>query len=290
MVSITENYPPLDLEELVGIVNDFKNYTIDKKIEVITRIVSKHPFLNFPTVNDDRVFYRARISKNGSFPFSYTGLLWNHSAPAQRARLNLNGDAILYVANQASAAFSEIGVDDNFVIMSVLKVQPEKNVTFLPLGTFANIMRSNSAHLDFPEALVTETRKKILACPTQEMQSLLIADEFIYNCIMEEDEDYTISSKTANLIFNKYPTIDAITYPSKKLRSANNYALKTCNFWEKWKIEHACILKVKHLALGHFLHSDCRCVESIDNSGFMSWQRSYPLHQNSLIPLNWVKP
>lgn len=126
MVRITEEYPPLELDEIVGIVNDFSNYTIDRKIEVISRIVSKHPFLNFPTENDDREFYRARVSRNGSFPFSYTGLLWNHSAPAQRARLNVDGDAILYVANQANAAFSEVGVDDNLVIMSVLKVQTGK--------------------------------------------------------------------------------------------------------------------------------------------------------------------
>lgn len=290
MVRITEEYPPLELDEIVGIVNDFSNYTIDRKIEVISRIVSKHPFLNFPTENDDREFYRARVSRNGSFPFSYTGLLWNHSAPAQRARLNVDGDAILYVANQANAAFSEVGVDDNLVIMSVLKVQTGKSVTFLPLGTLANIMRSNAAHLDYPEALVAETRKKILACPLREMQSLLIADEFLYNCVMEDDDEYTVSSKTANLIFNRFPAIDAITYPSKKLRSATNYALKTSNFWEKWKIEFACTLNVKHLALGHFLPSDCRCVESIDDSGFMSWERSYPLHQNGLIPLNWKKP
>lgn len=290
MVSITEQYPPLDLDEIVGIVNNFDNYTIDEKIEAISKIVSKHPFLNFPTDNDSRDFYRARVSGNRSFPFNYTGFLWNHSAPAQRSRLNVDGDPVLYVANQANAAFSEVGAVDDLVIMSVLKIQKGKRVTFLPLGTFANIMRSNAAHLDFPEVQVSETRKKILACPLREMQSLLIADEFIYNCIMEEDADYTISSNTANLIFKKYPDVDAITYPSKKLRSATNYAIKTTTFWDKWEIGSACSLSVKHLALGHFLYSDVRCVESIDNSGFMSWERSYPLHQKRFIPLNWKKP
>jgi hypothetical protein len=290
VISITEQYPPLDLDEIVGIVNDFDDYTIEKKIEAISKIVRKHPFLNFLTENDNRDFYRARVSKNGSFPFSYTGFLWNHSAPAQRARLNVDGDTILYVANQANAAFSEIGAVDDLVILSILKVQTGKSVTFLPLGTLANIMRSNSAHLDFSEELVAQTRKKILACPVREMQSLLIADEFLYNCIMEKDDDYTISSKTANLIFEKYPAIEAIAYPSKKLRSATNFALKTNTFWEKWEIGSACSLNVKHLALGHFLHSNVRCVENIDNSGFISWERSYPLHQNRLISLNWKKP
>ncbi|MBK5401315.1 hypothetical protein JFU47_32075 [Pseudomonas sp. TH39(2020)] len=290
MVSITEQYPPLDLDEIVGIVNEFDGYTVEKKIEAISKIVSKHPFLNFPTKNDSRDFYRARVSKNGSFPFNYTGFLWNHSAPAQRARLNVDGDPVLYVANQANAAFSEIGAVDDLVIMSILKIQNGKSVTFLPLGTFANIMRSNAAHLDYPEAQVAETRKKILACPVRKMQSLLIADEFLYNCIMEENVDYTISSTTANLIFNKYPFVDAITYPSKKLRSATNYAIKTTTFWDKWEIGSACSLNVKHLALGHFLHSNVRCVENIDDSGFMSWERSYPLHQTSLKPLNWKKP
>lgn len=289
MTCITKMYPPLNLDEIVEIVTNFSDYNIKKKIEVITKIVSIHPLLNFPTNNDNRDFYRARVSRDGSFPFSYTGLLWNHSAPAQRARLNVDGDAILYVANQANAAFREIDAVDDFVIMSILKVQPGKNVTFLPLGTLANIMRSNAAHLDFSEELVAQTRKKILECPLPEMQSLLIADEFLYNCIMEDDNNYTISSKTANLIFNKYPAIDAIAYPSKKLRSATNYAIKTNTFWDKWEIGSACSLNVKHLALGHFLHSNYRNVESIDDNGAMNWERSYPLHQTHFIPLNWKK-
>lgn len=290
MTYITEEYPPTELNEIVEIVNNFSGYTIEKKIDVISKIISKHPFLNFPTEGDDRPFYRARVSKDGSFPFSYTGLLWNHSSPALRARLNVDGDAILYVANQANAAFREVGVNDDLVIMSVLKIQTGKSVTFLPLGTLANIMRSNSAHLDYPETLVIETRKKILACPLREMQSLLIADEFLYNCIMEDDEKYIISSKTASLIFSRFPDVDAITYPSKKLRSATNYAIKTSNFLDKWKIDSACTLNVRHLALGHFLPSNPRHVVSIDSSGLMSWQRSNLLSQKSFTPLNWIKP
>ncbi|SCZ39034.1 MULTISPECIES: RES family NAD+ phosphorylase [unclassified Pseudomonas] len=290
MVCITEKYPPLELNEIVNIANGFKQLSLKEKLSTVARVIARHPMLNFPTQNDTREFYRVRVSKDRSFPFNYTGVLWNHSAPAQQARLNAPGDAVLYVANQANAAFAETGVSDDFVIMSVLKIQDGKNVTFLPLGTFANIMRSNAAHLDVTEQIVKDVRRKILACPIHEMQALLISDEFLYNCIMEEDEGYAVSSYTANLIFKKYPSVDVITYPSKKLRSASNYAIKVSSFWDKWAIGSVCTLEAKHLALGHFLHSNVRCVDKIDNTGFMSWERSYPVHQNSLVVLNWVKP
>lgn len=290
MVSITQQYPPLALDEIVYIANEFKNFSLEEKLSAVTKVVARHPMLNFPTQNDTRDFYRVRISRNRSFPLNYTGVLWNHSAPAQQARLNSPGNTVLYVANQSNAAFAETGVNDDFIIMSVLKIQPMKSVIFLPLGTFANIMRSNAAHLDVPEALVKDLRNKILACPVQEMQALLISDEFLYNCIMEEDQDYAVSSFTAKLIFEKYPSVDVITYPSKKLRSATNYAIKVSNFWDKWAIGSVCTLEAQHLALGHYLHSNVRCVDKIDDNGAMSWERSYPVYQNSLRVLGWVKP
>lgn len=289
MVSITEKYPPLSLDEMVEIANNFDDLDIENKIKAISKVVQHHPLINFATTSDQREFYRARVSKNRSFPLKYTGLLWNHSAPALRARLNVEGDAILYAANQANAAFREVNVADDFVILTLLKIQSGKSVTFLPIGTLATIMRSNAAHLDFPEAQVANTRQLILQCPFREMQSLLIADEFLYNCIMEDNDDYAVSAMTANVIFKKYSNIDAITYPSKKLRSATNYAIKTTDFWEKWQIGSACTLNVKHLALGHFLSDNCRGVESIDDTGFLNWQRSYPVDRNPIIPLNWKK-
>lgn len=288
MACITELYPPMDLDEIVEVVNSFDQYSIERKFEAISDIVSRHPFLSFPTKNDTREFYRARVSKNRSFPFSYKGLVWNHSAPSQGSRLNAEGDVVLYVANQANAALSEVGADDDFVIMSTLRIQAGKSVRFLPIGTLANIMRSNSAHLDFTEEHVTPIRSKMLECPFREMQSLLIADEFIYNCIMAEDKDYIISSKTASLIFKRFPDIDAISYPSKKFRAATNYAIKTNSFWDKWEIRAACSVNVKHLALGHFMYSDIRSVESIDDNGLMAWERSYSV-QARVIPLNWKK-
>lgn len=290
MVCITEQYPPLALDEIIYIANDFRNFSIEEKFAAIEKVVTKHPMLNFPTQNDSREFYRVRVSKNRSFPFNYTGVLWNHSAPAQQARLNIPGEPVLYVANQANAAFAETGVGEDLVIMSVLKIQPNKSVTFLPLGAFVNVMRSNAAHLDVPEKHVKDLRKTIKACPTHQMQSLLISDEFLYNCIMEEDDDYAVSSYTANLIFKKYPRVDVITYPSKKLRAATNYAIKVSNFWDKWAIGSVCTLEAQHLALGHYLHKNVRCVDQIDDSGLMSWEKSYPVNQNSLRVLNWIKP
>lgn len=289
MTSITEKYPPLPLNEITKIANEFENYSTDQQTKTISRIIDLHPFLNFSTEKDNRDFYRARIARNGAFPFNYTGLLWNHSAPAQQARLNLPGDAVLYIANQANAAYMEVGVQNEMIILTRLSIQKDKHVSFLPLGTYTAITRSNAAHLDFSENHIIETRKKLLACPIHELQSLLIADEFIYNCIMNEDKDYFISSYTANLIFKKYASVDVISYPSKKLRAATNYAVKTQNFWEKWEISSAATLNVKHLALGQYQLSNLRSVDNIDESGFLSWQRSYPIYGNSLVPLNWKK-
>lgn len=126
MVCITERYPPLELDEIVNIANGFKQLSLEEKLSTVARVIARHPMLYFPTQNDAREFYRVRVSKNRSFPFNYTGVLWNHSAPAQQARLNALGDAVLYVANQANAAFAETGVRDDFVIMSVLKFRTEK--------------------------------------------------------------------------------------------------------------------------------------------------------------------
>lgn len=289
MTCITEKYPPLPLDEIIEIVNDFESYPFNEKINAISKIIKHHPFLNFSTRNDERDFYRARIARGGAFPFNYTGLLWNHSAPAQQARLNLAGEAVLYIANHASAAFTEVGVTDEMVILTQLKIQNNKHVSFLPLGTYASIIRSNAAHLDFSENAVIETRKKLLACPLLELQSLIIADEFIYNCIMSEDDDYSISSHTANLIFQKHTSVDAISYPSKKLRATTNYAVKTHNFWDKWEIGSAATLNVRHLALGQFQLSNLRSVDNIDENGLLNWQGSYPARNNSLIQLNWRK-
>lgn len=58
------------------------------------------------------------------------------------------------------------------------------------------------------------------------MRSLLIADAFLFKCLVEGDDQYLISSFVARSIFEKNRQISTVAYPSVRQYGAINFAVK----------------------------------------------------------------
>lgn len=266
--TITEQFPPLPLEYITTTIRFFDKLSLKEKRDFITEVVKVHPFLNL-NFSSNKIFRRARRISEDYFADRVQDLLWRENVPASPGRANPEGYSVLYVADRPETALMETGSQDDFVLISELKIRKDLNCRVMPIGELMRLQRAGRGMLTGDVS--AEILKIINACNPDEMKSVLIADAFLFECLIKDDDNYLVSSFVAKSIFAKNNNIAAVVYPSVKQYGAVNFAIRTENFWDAWSIVGARRLHAKHLAYGYYDLSQAQHVTEITSEGKLVW-------------------
>ncbi len=270
MQTITEQFPPLPLDELLYRIGQFQTSTVEEKHRLISDLVKIHPILSHD-YSTDHVFKRIRKIGKDDYPQHIQDLLWRKDGIANIGRANPEGFPVIYVADKLDTALRETHINDDFVLLGELKVRNDCTCRVVPIGEMMHVQRTGSGYL--LGSAGEELNNMLNACNPVEAKSLLIADSFLYECILKDDDKYLISSFVAKSIFEKNASVSAVAYPSVRQHGAINFAIRTDHFWKSWSIVGARRMQVKHLAYGYFESSNTEHVTGITRKGRLHWDK-----------------
>lgn len=266
--TITQAYPPLDLDELVSGINRFPYMSLDGKRIFIDRLVNIHPALNLEW-GPGHHFRRARKLDIGALPEAVADVIWPNDGSAELGRGNPEGVRRLYLADRQDTALCEARVKNGWVVIARFDIRPGHSAFIYPIGEINQIARTGRGFLTGGAS--DEVSRRINACPLREQRSLVLTDAFIYEQMVGHDE-YEISSHIATAIFNKRPNLSAIAYSSRRHEGALNLVVRTETFWENWGLLSVKRAYARHLALGFYELGQITHVEGIYNSGKFRWE------------------
>lgn len=225
-------------------------------------------------------FRRARrLHSDESVPSEVDGVIWRKGIAAKAGRANATGFPVLYLADRAETAFSEVGISDDRVILAEFEIQANKTAKIAPIGEFVRIQRTGLGALSGDASRAISDL--LNACSFEEAQSLLITDAFLSDCLMNPDDDYNVSSLVAMSIFEKLPAVSVIAYPSRRQTGALNFAVRVEGFWDRWGVSAVRCGRAVHLKYGYFRFHDVRHVVGITGSGSMRWDGDIALENSS---------
>ena len=270
MATITDQFPPLPLDELVYRIENFSSASLDKKHLLISDLVQVHPLVSMD-FGACSVFRRARKIDENNYPSSVQDLLWRVGGVPSVGRANPEGFPVLYIADRPETAFSETHINDDVVLLSELRIREGANCRIVPIGEMLQIQRTGRGFLS-GDASAT-INNMLNACSTDQARSLLITDAFLFKCLVGDDEQYLISSFVSESIFNKNRNISAVAYPSVRQHGAINFAVRTDDFWNSWSVVAARRLRVRHLALGFYETTRTEHVIGITAGGQLAWEK-----------------
>jgi hypothetical protein len=269
--TITEKHPPFPLKELVAAIADFPDLAPSDKQVFIKKLVMRHPILSVKWGGKWR-YRRARLLAYPETPNSVDELIWRKGVPAALNRANPAGFQVLYLADRADTAFSEICAKDhpdNPVVLTEFSFLPGHGNEIIPIGELNQIHRTGRGSLT-RDASSTLT-SMLNACSRDEATSLLITDSFLLDCLMNRDDDYELSSCVAMSMFDKFPSIPTVAFPSMRLPGAINFAVRADKFWDDWGIFSARRGRAVHLAQDYYRFTDIRHVTGIRRNGRLEW-------------------
>lgn len=110
--TITQQFPPLPLDELAALIRNFADRDIGEKKSTIARLVEAHPTFNVNWGPGWR-FRRARNLSGSKRPDHVDGLIWHKDAPATLGRANPAGYRVLYLADRIDTALRETHIADD---------------------------------------------------------------------------------------------------------------------------------------------------------------------------------
>lgn len=141
MSTITEQFAPMPLYDLVSKIGHFPTASLSEKHSLISDLVKVHPLLSldFSKVS---VFRRAGKIGETQYPSSVQDLLWRAGSIPSVGRANPEGFSVLYLADRPKTAFSEIHVNDEAVLLSELRLREGTSCRIAPVGEFLKIQRT----------------------------------------------------------------------------------------------------------------------------------------------------
>jgi hypothetical protein len=243
---------------------------VDKQAFIV-RVVAQHPILNVRWGGKWR-YRRARLIGATETPESVDELIWRKGIPAALNRANPAGFEVLYLADRADTAFSEVHAKDhpnNPVVLTEFAFLPGRGNQIISVGELNQIHRTGRGSLTGDgSSTVTDM---INSCDRDEATSMLIADSFLLDCLTNRQNDYQISSCVAVSMFHKLPSIPAIAFPSVRLNGAINFAVRAERFWEDWGIFSVRRGRAVHLAQDYYRLTEIRHVIGIRPDGRLKW-------------------
>lgn len=269
LLTITQACPPMDIDELTLGINNFRKLSLVEKYGFIDKLVATHPILNLEWKGGHH-FRRARKLNFDEWPKTVEDVIWRKDATAQLGRANPEGFQVLYVADRLDTALREVDVAQiDRVAIAEFVIREGQSIFVCPIGEMLQIARSGRGFLSGDSS--GGISNFLNACPIHEARSLLLADAFLYEQMVGQD-NYKISSRVAMSIFNKRSEVTAVAYSSRRQRGAINWAIKAEGFWENWGLVSSRRAIAEHLALGFYKLSDVANVTGITNSGEFRWE------------------
>jgi hypothetical protein len=266
--TITEQFPPLPLDEVLALIEQFPTADTLARRETIEAFVNAHAILCYDWGQDWR-YQRARMVRSGFKPQHVSELIWRGDAPAEIGRANPAGFTVLYLADRRDTALSEIRVTEGEVVLTEFRIRPERASRIAPIGELLSVQRTGRGYLAGDEVLMLNGL--INACAPEEARSMLIVDAFLLSCLTNEDDDYELSSSVALAVFNKLPDLSAVAFPSRRQFGGISFAVRQAAVWPDWGIVSVRSAHAKHLAMGYFDLSNIHHVTGITVEGRLVW-------------------
>lgn len=218
---------------------------------------------------------RARKSES-SDGYSHTADV--HYPPAsltKPGRLNEAGQPLLYVSFTQFTALNEIHSKsgDNIHIIGY-STHSDKPIRALILGEYTNVHKRGQCNLS---GEVSGHINKILNNMSLEPGlSFIYMDAFLSSILADKSAsefDYLHSRLLAKVLFDKYPQVDAIHYPSVARNGAMNLAIKPHVADSCLTIVSASVLHIdQQFDYGLFRFSVTKNAHCFDQSGRIFWQ------------------
>ena len=284
--TLTEAFPPLPLAELRDLIEGFDASSLEQKKAAIERLVAHHVLLNFEWGQDWR-YRRVQKLGPGDQVTNIDHVIWRKDQPAAPGRANPANFGVLYMADRPNTAFVEARIGDDQVAIAEFQVQPGKSVRLYPIGELCQIQRTGTGFLLGAES--SKINDLINACqPWDVARAMLITDAFLLKLVTAQD-DYEVSAHVVMSIFNKIPELTVVSYSSRLLPGAINFATRIERFWEDWGIASIRCGRAQHLAMGYYCFGDIKRVEGIGSDGALNWSDvSYPENNALLFKPPWT--
>jgi hypothetical protein len=283
---LTDQFPPLPTEELVSLIAGFEAAGDETRAANIARLVAHHPILAHDWGQAAR-YRRARVLDPGDAVETVEELIWKRDAKHVLGRANPAGYAVLYLADRRDTALTEVRAEDDEVVLSEFSIQPGKTVQVVPIGEWIQAYRTGTAFLSQDALRLVDA---LHACPPQEARGVLMTDAFLLDCLTTREDDYRTSSQVALTLFERYPAIDAIAYPSRRHLGGICFAIRTERVWEKWGLFSARRTKARHLAMGMYELGPVQHMLGAAPDGAIHWSPECDLRPDTAIPIDplWV--
>lgn len=277
--TITQAYPPMDLDELVEGVRAFPGLPLEEKAAFIDRLVGVHPAINLEW-GPGHFFRRARKLDPGAPPDHIREVLWRTDVPAAAGRANPPGRPVFYVADRQDTALREVGVDRDWAVVADFEIRQGQSVFICPVGELTQIIRTGRGSLSGDCS--DPVSGMVNACLPRDGLSMAITDAFLHDRMVGHD-DYEVTSLVATAIFRKLPRVSAIAFSSRRQTGAINLAIRTEGFWDQWGLRGARHGLAEHLAAGfHRLTSVSHLVD-VSAEGRFLWDGDTRPHNATMV-------
>lgn len=278
------NLPPL--QDVLSWIESFQTAKQAERLEIIDRAVSAHVILNFEFAASDRRLYRARTIESEKRPRDYKGVIWPPNAAPGKGRVSGRTHRVIYLSRVGFTSVAEIGAHEQQTTLTEFGNRKNTTYTLSPIGEFMRISRSGVSELLGDKCKYVE--RTLSGLSHADLQTTLILDCFLHDCMMNRDEDYVLSGRVANAIFSKFGNIDGIAYPSIRHPGSMNIAIRIDRFWKSWGIVSVRQSYVRHLAHGIYDLSDGPIVGHISNEGDFIWSDTdWSFHKQKRFPDPW---
>ena len=237
MSKLTEIYPPLEIDELNEIWENFDSLAKAEQFDSIDKLVQTHPVLSVTMGSAKIKYWRARVVEKNHSINNVSQIIWRTGVPAKLGRANPENFPVLYLAARRETALAEVGCNsgDNAVLAN-FEIRHGKTIRVAPIGELSMISRSGVGRLIQNTEKCADLDSKINACPRDEAIRLMATDQILAEILLNRQDDYELSSKVAHAIFSKHHDIQAVAYPSVRHMGGMNFAVKTQDFWDYWNV------------------------------------------------------
>lgn len=274
---------PDSLDRIVEQVRAFEHADHAGRDTILRQLVDAHPVMTFRWSHSGR-FRRARKLAPGELPERVDQLVWPADRPAQLGRANPEGFAVLYIADKRDTALAEVGTLDHEVVVSEFCLLPGRDLRIAAVGELTYAKRTGLGFLHRqPNAGINrwlDTGDPGL------IRSTLIVDAFLHECLVNRGDDYEVSSQVALAIFDRFPDLDAVAYPSRRQLGGICFALRTEMVWDRWGLFSVRRAHARHLAMGYYDLGRIRHVEHVDAQGQLTWSEQESANAESCVQIN----
>jgi hypothetical protein len=270
--NLTTQHPPLPLDVLLKLKAQITSgVPLGPELEKALRaLVRAHPLLSY-TWETGHTFWRGRTRATSRYP-GLQEMFWPPIDYAKLGRSNLAGESILYICDHLPTVVAELSNNDGCSMQFIaLEIRPDETMRFAPIGELSAISVTGHSLVAKDQESVNTLRGVLGACPANDAQRLILADQLIFEAFSLRGR-HDVASVIAHEIRNKLPDTDGVIYGSTKKAGAKNIAMRPMSCVSKCQVISG--LAADMCRIG----DDGKCkieniepVSAIDDTGAFVW-------------------